>query len=519
MTQRMTGMLRRVTRRLALVMAAVLALASSAAAATVTIAWDRNPEPSVLGYMVYVGTSAGTYTASYDVGNMTTFDLPNATPGTTYHFAVRAYASGTDVSPLSVNLAAAVPVAAVTTAPVPLAPTGTITSATPTFSWSAVKNATTYALWVDDAQQEGKIQQVYTAAQAGCAAGTGTCAVTPGVAMTAGAGNWWVMGSSAAGNGPWSAGKAFTISPVVDGSALYRINVGGGALTDTRGRTWSADNYFSGSTSTFAVAQSINQTQNSAIYQKVRYGNTFSYALPVPNGNYTVVLHLAELYFNAAGQRVFDVAAEGTVALPGVDVWAAGGQFTALRKTIPVTVKDGVLDLSFTSRANYANLSGLEVLAGTVTLDTPVYRINAGGAAVTDADGHAWTADTYFSGASLTFGVGQPISGTTNDALYQDVRYGSNFSYALPVTNGTYTVVLHVAELYYNAAGKRVFNVAAEGTPVLRNVDVWAEAGQFAALTKTMNVRVTDGVLDLSFMSVSDNANVSAIEILAPDVF
>jgi len=500
-------------------MAAVLALASSAAAAPITIAWDPNPEPSVLGYMVYVGTSAGSYTASYDVGNATTFDLPNAAPGTTYHFAVRAYASGTDLSPLSVDLAAAVPEPAVTTAPTQLAPTGSITSATPAFSWSPVKNATSYALWVDDAKQEGKVQQVYTAVQAGCAGGTGTCTVTPGVALATGAGNWWVMGSSAAGNGPWSAGKAFTISPVSDGSAVYRINVAGGAMTDTLGRAWSADAYFSGSTSTFAVAQSISQTQNSAVYQKVRYGSTFSYALPVPNGNYTVVLHLAELYFNAAGQRVFDVAAEGTVALPGVDVWADSGQFTALRKTIPVTVKDGVLDLSFTSRANLANLSGLEVLAGTVTLDTPVYRINVGGAAMTDADGRAWAADKSFSGTSLTFAVGQAIGNTANDALYQKVRYGSNFSYALPVANGTYTVVLHVAELYYNAAGKRVFDVAAEGTPVLRNVDVWAEAGQFAALTKTMKVQVTDGVLDLSFMSVSDNANVSAIEVLAPQAF
>jgi hypothetical protein len=51
-------------------------------------------------------------------------------------------------------------------APAAIAPAGT-TTATPTFSWSAVPHATSYALWVDDASTEGRIQQVYTATQLG----------------------------------------------------------------------------------------------------------------------------------------------------------------------------------------------------------------------------------------------------------------------------------------------------------------------------------------------------------------
>src|SRR5207253_11366342 len=147
-----------------------------------------------------------------------------------------------------------------------------------------------------------------------------------------------------------------------------------------------------------------------------------------------------------------------------------------------------------------------------------VYRLNVAGSAMTDGDGRAWTADQSVSGSSSTHAVGQPVSGTTNDALYQKVRYG-NISYALPVANGTYSVVLHAAELYYTAAGKRVFDVTAEGARVLANVDIWAEAGQFAALTKSVKVPVTDGLLNLSFIPLVDNANISAIEVLARQEF
>ena len=50
------------------------------------------------------------------------------------------------------------------------------------------------------------------------------------------------------------------------------------------------------------------------------------------------------------------------------------------------------------------------------------------GGAFTDSQGRAWSADGNFTGTSGTFAVGQPISGTVDDALYQKVRYGSSFS-------------------------------------------------------------------------------------------
>ena len=63
-----------------------------------------------------------------------------------------------------------------------------------------------------------------------------------------------------------------------------------------------------------------------------------------------------------------------------------------------------------------------------------------------------------------TLSVTEPsITGTTDPALYQDERWGQ-FSYAIPVADGTYDVRFHFAELYYGTAvaggpGKRVFGM------------------------------------------------------------
>src|SRR5438876_5029593 len=58
-------------------------------------------------------------------------------------------------------------------------PSGSIATTTPTFTWNAVAAATQYLLWVDDSSG-GRSRTTYTAAQAGCASGTGTCALASG---------------------------------------------------------------------------------------------------------------------------------------------------------------------------------------------------------------------------------------------------------------------------------------------------------------------------------------------------
>ncbi len=67
----------------------------------ITIAWDPSPDPSVIGYVVYVGTHSRTYLGAYNVGNRTSFVYPYATVNRRHFFAVAAYSSSLDIGGLS----------------------------------------------------------------------------------------------------------------------------------------------------------------------------------------------------------------------------------------------------------------------------------------------------------------------------------------------------------------------------------------------------------------------------------
>ncbi|MEO6932912.1 MAG: malectin domain-containing carbohydrate-binding protein, partial [Chitinophagaceae bacterium] len=151
-----------------------------------------------------------------------------------------------------------------------------------------------------------------------------------------------------------------------------------------------------------------------------------------------------------------------------------------------------------------------------------VYRINAGGPQVATSIG-IFNADNFYTPTSVgTSSAAAPIAGTTDDVIYQSDRFGTNgtLNYAFPVANGPYTVILHFAEVFFNAANARVFDVSLEGNKVLDNFDIWKKAGLNTATTETFPVMVSDGTLNIFFSSLAadggvNNAKVSAIEILS----
>ena len=130
-----------------------------------------------------------------------------------------------------------------------------------------------------------------------------------------------------------------------------------------------------------------------------------------------------------------------------------------------------------------------------------------------DTAGAQWIPDYAYS-AGATYSTTSAIANTTDDALYQSERSGT-FNYAIPVPDGDYTVALKFAELHYTAAGQRVFGVSLEGTAVLSNFDVYAEAGaRYAAVDRTFTVSVTDGVLNVDFTKVTGDPIICAIGIV-----
>ncbi len=82
--------------------------------------------------------------------------------------------------------------------PTQISPTGAQATNTPTYTWTAVADATQYALWVDDSVGKPKIYTFFTPTQAGCPTGTGNCSVTPTTAIASGSATWWVQANSSA---------------------------------------------------------------------------------------------------------------------------------------------------------------------------------------------------------------------------------------------------------------------------------------------------------------------------------
>ena len=110
-----------------------------------------------------------------------------------------------------------------------LAPQGTTIATTPTYRWNAVATATSYYLQVEEGFGDA-IGTWYTAAQAGCPTGTGTCSVTPSTVLQVGPHGWWIQTRNRYGRGPWSQRAVFTVAGPPGAATLLAPR---GTTTDT----------------------------------------------------------------------------------------------------------------------------------------------------------------------------------------------------------------------------------------------------------------------------------------------
>ncbi len=155
---------------------------------------------------------------------------------------------------------------------------------------------------------------------------------------------------------------------------------------------------------------------------------------------------------------------------------------------------------SASSSSSSSGSSGLAVL----------YAVNSGGAAFKASNGQAYLADAYFTGGKTSNSV-VAVANTVDDALYQYQRWGQ-FVYEFPVPNGEYQVTLQLSEQYWDAAGKRAMSVAAEGTSLINNLDLFKTLGKNVAKDYVFPVvAVADGKLTLNFTASVDQATVCAI--------
>jgi malectin (di-glucose binding ER protein) len=300
---------------------------------------------------------------------------------------------------------------------------------------------------------------------------------------------------------------------------------------DHAGKTWSGDRYFTGGTPYRAEPQFIYRTLDSEIYRVSRQGD-FTYDIPLKPGVYELRLHFAETFFGpeelvGGGEtsRLMQVNANGKLLLDTYDIYSnAGGARTAdIRVFKDISpAEDGRLRLRFSSLANSkALLNAIEILPTVPWRIRPV-RITPHNAAVFTKEGQEWAPDCYFKGGQTVERVGT-MMGTGNPELYRIERYG-NFSYAIPVAPGRYTVTLRFAERYFGAAnssgggpGSRVFHVFCNSEPLLKNLDIFKEAGGAdRALEKTFTGVAPNeqGYILLEFKPVVNYALIYAIEVI-----
>ena len=168
-------------------------------------------------------------------------------------------------------------------------------------------------------------------------------------------------------------------------------------------------------------------------------------------------------------------------------------------------------------------------------------RINCGGPAFTDYQQNAWSADMYFAGQGSTYAIPAniPIAKTDLDVLYQTERFfapwnsnsnNGRYEYVIPVTHpGTYYVVVHFAEVYYQQSLQRVFDVYMEGTLVDAGLDIFRDAGA-ARTALTILAQVVVAVktneeddsnssshsysLTVALVPINENPKISGIEVI-----
>lgn len=319
------------------IMAAMLisGLVPSSFAAQAHLSWDASSSPGVAGYKLYYGTSSAVYSQSLDVGNTTSYTVTGLDDGKEYYFAAAAYDTASVQSGYSNEVAYTTPAAP------PPSPIYTISASAGV--GGSISPSGSIAL------SQGLSQSFAIIPNTGYKiAGVTVDGVSVGAVSS------YTLSNVTANH---TIMASFVLSSAPTGSVVFAVNTGGSRYTSASGVTYLADTQFSGGTAKVSSV-TVSGTTDNAVYSSERYGN-FSYNIPVANGNYSVTLKFAELHWQAAGKRSFDVKINGLTVISNLDLYARVGKNKAYDVTIPVSVTTGALNISFVKKVNNATVSGI----------------------------------------------------------------------------------------------------------------------------------------------------------------
>ena len=244
----------------------------------------------------------------------------------------------------------------------------------------------------------------------------------------------------------------------------------------------------------------------------------------IPAGHYTPKFLIRESLVPATAPSVENQLAPQLPSVLEFSVVRRWQQPLALTMLVVLVILVGV-GIAYLAKTANTKRPGVAAASISPVVNDPraEVRILAGteSGSYVDGFGHTWQNDRFFTGGSVVQQPNHRILGTRDPGLYQNRREGA-FRYDIPLKQGTYELRLYFAETLYgesNIAGggetSRLFNVYANGQPILNLFDVTEEVGPSTADIKVFRdiSPGTDGKLHLRFESVSNPPFLNAIEL------
>ncbi len=236
------------------------------------------------------------------------------------------------------------------------------------------------------------------------------------------------------------------------------------------------------------------------VYKSHAYSTTgdLSYTIPLNEGTYDIYLLFSEVYHSTAQARQFTIFVNDRLVHRALDVFQqAGGAFKPFYVPVRgVLTKNGSITVRLARVEGKDNpmLSGLvidgtsvtgkvgtEGLSATATINPPhpassdvllrrvptidlicktgrtenTFGMNIGGTGLWSGDFGGENKD-YIDGSPGVAVESEGIGAVPGGYRY---AYEQDLTYRIPVPHGTYTVTTYHAEQYFNAPGKRVFNI------------------------------------------------------------
>jgi hypothetical protein len=224
------------------------------------------------------------------------------------------------------------------------------------------------------------------------------------------------------------------------------LNCGGGAYTDNAGRQWKADDeivYYNGGFPAGNFGLEIKNTNDDFIYQSERTGGgTLMYTIPLPEGDYEVDLHFAEIYWDAPASRLMDIKLQGSIVEVDFDIWTvAGGKAVRYVQQYSVIISGyvGSLVIELVSKLDQYKISGIAVKRKG---DHLAHAVTGGPYAAVDVDGDGFALVSVDASQSHTHALGLMLNNFEWRFQGAVVATTEKANLTLPVGNNFVTLVV-----------------------------------------------------------------------------